>query len=85
MKYKFSIDITLKNKILDPQGQAVMKSAHLLHFDQITEIRMGKHINITVEAENKSRAYNIVKELTEKLLYNPIIEEHTITFTGEEE
>lgn len=85
MQYNFEVNIRLKTAILDPQGQAIKKSAHLLAFNRVTNIRIGKHIELTVEdgPGEFDSAYDTVLRLTEQLLYNPIIEEYDIKSLNE--
>lgn len=60
--------------LLDPQGKAVTNSMHNIGFKTVQNVRIGKHITIEIEAENKSAAEKIVKEVCEKILVNQIME-----------
>jgi len=78
---KAIVTIKLKNVVLDPQGQAVLKSLEKLDYDFVTDVRVGKVIELEFE---KVRKYeDKIRELTEKLLINPIIEEYEIEFIGD--
>lgn len=79
---KAIVTIKLKNVVLDPQGQAVLGSLEKLGYDFVKDVRVGKIIEIEFD---KVRKYDDkVKELTEKLLVNPIIEEYELKYVGDE-
>lgn len=78
---KAIVTVKLKDVVLDPQGQAVLGSLSKLGYDFVTDVRVGKVIEIEFD---KVRKYDDkIKELTEKLLVNPIIEEYTINYVSE--
>lgn len=60
--------------LLDPQGKAVTNSMHNIGFKTVQNVRIGKHITLEIEAENKAAAEKIVKEACEKILVNQIME-----------
>jgi len=70
------IDVMPLKALLDPQGKAVNMSMHNLGFDQVKNVRIGKHITIELEAASKEKAANITEELCIKILTNPIIEDY---------
>ena len=78
MKFKANINIMPLEALLDPQGKAVSQSMGNLGLDVISNVRIGKHITLEVDAENKNQAENKVKEACEKLLCNKIMEAYTI-------
>lgn len=65
----------IKN-LLDPQGKAVNASLHNMGLHSINNVRIGKEIHLDVEASSKEEAEAIVKEATEKLLCNAVMEEY---------
>lgn len=71
-----------KNGVLDPQGKAIENSLNQLGFDNFSEIRQGKIIEIDID-ENEEKALNIVEEMCKKLLVNLIIEDYEIIFDRE--
>ena len=71
-----------KNGVLDPQGKAVENSLSQLGFENFSEIRQGKIIEIDIDAD-KDQATNIVDEMCKKLLVNLIIEDYEIIFDRE--
>lgn len=74
--YKFKIFITLKEGILDPEGQAVQASLKALSFDEVQKVKMGKYIELDVEAADEQTARRRVEEMCAKLLANPVIEQY---------
>lgn len=68
------IDVTLKDEILDPQGQAVERALPTLGFEGVHRVRIGKHIEIDVPGDVDVRA--TVERLAEQLLANPVIEQY---------
>ena len=74
---RFAVDVMLKREILDPQGQAVAAALPALGFDGVTDVRVGKHVELTVE-ENGGDLEDTVRRVSEALLANPVIEEFTV-------
>jgi phosphoribosylformylglycinamidine synthase PurS subunit len=78
-KYQAIIDITLRKSILDVQGKAVEQALHSIEFPMITNVRIGKHVELFLEADNPEKAHNLVDDASKKLIANPIIEDYVIT------
>lgn len=76
---KIIINVDPKENILDPQGKAVGHALTNLGFDQISEVRIGKHMVINATVETQEEAMEIAASMCEKLLYNPLIEEYSVT------
>lgn len=74
-RFKAEIEITLKKGILDVQGKAVEQALHSIGYQSVNNVRIGKYVELIVEAQSIEEANNIVKEATEKLISNPIIED----------
>jgi phosphoribosylformylglycinamidine synthase len=72
--YLAKVSVMLKESVLDPQGQAVTHALHNLNHNEIRDIRIGKYIEIRLEAENRGKAEALVREYCEKLLANSVIE-----------
>ena len=68
------IYIKLKESILDPQGQAVIHALHNLEHREVQDIRVGKYIELRMEAPERQAAEEKVRIYCEKLLANPVIE-----------
>lgn len=68
------INVTLRKSILDPQGKAVQHAIGTMNVDGIKDVRMGKYIELTIEAENEHLARAATEEVCKKLLANPVME-----------
>ncbi|MEZ5012786.1 MAG: phosphoribosylformylglycinamidine synthase subunit PurS [Chitinophagales bacterium] len=78
MAYKAEINIMPLKELLDPKGKAVAGSMKNLHLEQITDVRIGKHIQLHIEAANKAEAQKAAEEACKKLLANPIMESYSV-------
>jgi phosphoribosylformylglycinamidine synthase len=76
MKFIAQIDVMPKKEILDPQGKAVTGSMKNIGLGEITNVRVGKHISLEVEAENESEASEKVDRACKQLLANLIMESY---------
>lgn len=72
-------------EILDPQGKAVHLGLDNLDVEGIHDVRIGKHIRIVLEAENRKVAEEKVEMACKKLLANPVMEEYVFTLQQAEE
>ena len=79
---KLNLKIMPKNGVLDPQGKAIENSLNQLGFDNFSEIRQGKIIEIDID-EKEEKAISITEEMCKKLLVNLIIEDYEIIFDRE--
>lgn len=73
--FKATVIIKRRPKILDPEGKAVEQGAKLLGFNNVKGTRIGKYVEFLVETDDRESAEKEVKEYSEKLLSNPIIED----------
>ncbi len=74
MKYTAHINVMPLKELLDPQGKAVNNSLHNLGLGQVENVRIGKHITLSIEAANKQEAEQITTEACKKLLVNQVME-----------
>lgn len=81
---KATIQITLKNGVLDPQGKAIENALGQLGFDGIGEVRQGKLIEIDLQASNAETARAQLADMCEKLLANTVIENYDIQLDSAE-
>jgi phosphoribosylformylglycinamidine synthase len=72
------VDVMLKPEILDPQGQAILGALPTLGVAGIAAVRQGKHFEVDVDGEVDEAALGRVRELAEKLLANPVIEDFAV-------
>ncbi|NLT95635.1 MAG: phosphoribosylformylglycinamidine synthase subunit PurS [Clostridia bacterium] len=75
--YKAKVFVTLKPSILDPQGNAVKKGLLSLGFNNVEDVRVGKYLEVTLEAADKEQAFKDIDEMCKKLLANPVIEDYS--------
>ena len=75
--YLAKISITLKESVLDPQGQTVKKNLESMGESTVIDVRIGKYIELKLGSKNKKEAANDVDRLCEKLLVNHVIETYT--------
>lgn len=76
MQYKASIIVMPHKELLDPQGKTVARSMHNLGITGVEDVRIGKHIEITLEAENTDDAKAKVEDSCRRLLANMIMENY---------
>jgi phosphoribosylformylglycinamidine synthase len=76
--FRFAVNVTPKAGILDPQGRAVEGSLGHLGIDGVSDVRVGRRVELTVEAASQSTAREIVDRLASELLSNPLIEAYDV-------
>ncbi len=81
MKFNAEIDIMPLDNLLDPQGKVVSSSMKNLGLEEVTNVRIGKHITLQVEATDKNAAEKQVDEACRKLLANLIMEKYSFVLT----
>jgi phosphoribosylformylglycinamidine synthase len=81
MKFKAEIDVMPLEALLDPQGKAVTQSMGNLGLSEITNVRIGKHIHLFVEAVSEEEAKAKTDEACKKLLVNEIMEGYSFTIS----
>jgi phosphoribosylformylglycinamidine synthase len=79
MKFSAEIDIMPLKVLLDPQGKAVTSSMKNLGFNEVSNVRIGKHITLEIESESKERAMERINEACKRILTNPIMESFEFT------
>tara|TARA_Y100001935_G_C16966864_1_gene342168 strand:+ start:298 stop:576 length:279 start_codon:yes stop_codon:yes gene_type:complete len=78
-KLKFSITVTLKKNVLDPQGKVVQNTLINMGIDSLKNIRQGKYFEIEINEKDDDSAKQKVDEMCKKLLVNLIIEDYKIS------
>lgn len=76
MEFLAYVTVKLKPSVNDPQGLAVTNGLRQLGFEGVKSVRVGKHIEITIEAEDESAAKTALELMCNKLLANPVIEDY---------
>ncbi len=75
VNYLATVVVTLKQVVNDPQGLTVRSGLRQLGFEEVDEVRVGKHIEVRLSAENEKAARARVSEMCRKLLANHVIED----------
>ena len=81
MNFLAEIKIMPLKELLDPQGKAVMGGLSNLGLKNIGDVRIGKHIQLSIEANNAAEAKQIADEASKKLLANQVMEEYSIVIS----
>lgn len=81
MQWKAKIEVTLKKSVLDPQGAAVENALKVLSYENVRKVRIGKSMELLLEAAEREEAAGQVEEMCRRLLSNPVIEDFTYTLT----
>lgn len=79
MKFIAEINVMPQREILDPQGKAVKLGLHNLGIDDVSDVRIGKHITLSLDADSEAAAQQLVETACSKLLANLIMEDFTYT------
>jgi len=78
-KLKFSVKVTLKKDVLDPQGKVVQQTLQNMGMDTLKTLRQGKYFEIDINENDTANAANKIEEMCKKLLVNLIIEDFEIS------
>ena len=76
---KFSVTVTLKKDVLDPQGKVVQNTLQNLGMNKLVSIRQGKYFEVELSDSEEIQAVKKVDDMCKKLLANLIIEDYKIT------
>ena len=76
---KFSIKVTLKKDVLDPQGKVVQQTLQNMGMDSLKSLRQGKYFEIEIDENSEEKAKNKIEDMCKKLLVNLIIEEFEVS------
>lgn len=74
---KIRVLVSYKDNVLDPQGQTVRNALLTMDYDFVKNIRQGKVFEIEIEALSDERIKQVIPELADRVLANPIIEKFT--------
>ena len=77
---KAFVEIHLKKGIADPEGSNTLKALKLLGFETATDVRSAKLFEIDLEEEDRVQAENLLEEMCNRLLANPVIHDYQIRF-----
>jgi phosphoribosylformylglycinamidine synthase PurS subunit len=76
--FRAAIRIQLRKQILDVQGKTVENALHSLNFNHLSDVHIGKYVELTVSAASKEDALSSVEDACKKLIANPIMEDFQI-------
>ncbi len=83
MNVRFEVLVQLKPGLLDPQGKAVEGSLPALGWTNVSGVRVGRHVELTIEADSEEAARSQVEAMAARLLANPVIEEFQVLRAGQ--
>ncbi|MCD4668260.1 MAG: phosphoribosylformylglycinamidine synthase subunit PurS [Sulfurimonas sp.] len=72
------VNVSLKAGVLDSQGKAVHHALDSLHFEGVSDVRVGKQIVLKLDTDNKTKAMAEVEKMCEEILANTVIEDYEI-------
>ena len=81
MLYHAAIEVTLRSSILDPQGKATAHALGQLAFKGLEDVRIGKFIELRIQADSAEAAESLARSACEKLLANQVMEDFRIRIT----
>jgi len=81
MRFEARVEVTHLPGILDPQGATVERALPALGYENVTGVRIGKCIRLTIDAPDRDSARAQVEAMCEQLLANPVIEAYDIELT----
>lgn len=74
--------VSLKPAVNDPEGLEIRHGLHMLGFDEVEGVRSGKYIQLQVRSDSAAAAEARVREMSERLLSNPVIEQFRVQITA---
>jgi phosphoribosylformylglycinamidine synthase len=83
VRFAFEVLVRLKPGLLDPQGKAVEGALPAMGWTNVSDVRVGKHVELVVEADSEDAARAQVDDMAQRLLSNPVIEDYAILTAAE--
>ncbi|MBD2186133.1 phosphoribosylformylglycinamidine synthase subunit PurS [Planktothrix sp. FACHB-1355] len=81
LKYQARIYVTLRPSVLDPAGVAVQSGLKHMGYDNVEQVRIGKYVEVTLDAESEDAARQQLDIICDRLLANPVIENYCFELT----
>jgi phosphoribosylformylglycinamidine synthase subunit PurS len=78
MTFDVTVEVRLRPGIADPQGATIERALPALGFEGVAGVSVGKSIRFTIDAENEDAARELVSDMCERFLTNPVIEDSSI-------
>jgi phosphoribosylformylglycinamidine synthase PurS subunit len=79
---KAKVYVTIKQNVLDPQGNAVQGALHSLGFNEVGKVRIGKYLEVDLDTNDRAQAEANLKIMCEKLLANTVVEDYRFELEG---
>jgi phosphoribosylformylglycinamidine synthase PurS subunit len=73
---KAKVYVTVKENVLDPQGNAVQGALHSMGFNEVGKVRIGKYMEMELDTNDRAEAEERIKAMCEKLLANTVVEDY---------
>jgi phosphoribosylformylglycinamidine synthase subunit PurS len=83
VRYRAQVVVSLKEGLLDPQGKAIEGSLPALGWTNVSGVRVGRYVQLDLEAEGAEAAEDQVRRMAERLLSNPVIETFDVVEVSE--
>ena len=80
MNFTAIVDVMLKPGISDPQGRTIERALPALGYKGVANVKVGKRIELSIDAPDEASARTQIEEMCERLLANPVIESYEVTF-----
>ncbi|MCI0634990.1 MAG: phosphoribosylformylglycinamidine synthase subunit PurS [Actinobacteria bacterium] len=78
MRFRAEVCVWLKPGLLDPAGKAVEGSLPALGWNNVTDVRVGRYVQLDLDADDEGAAFEQVRAMSEQLLSNPVIETYRV-------
>ena len=82
--FKASVFVHLRPSVLDPAGEATRSATKRLGIEGVTKLRIGKSIELEIEATNQDEARSKIELMSDRLLSNPVIEDWSLEFKDDQ-
>jgi phosphoribosylformylglycinamidine synthase subunit PurS len=79
VSYQAAVNVMLKEGIADPQGQTIERALPALGYESVSTVRVGKRIELSLDAADSEEARRQVTEMCDRLLANTVIESYEVT------
>jgi phosphoribosylformylglycinamidine synthase PurS subunit len=83
MKWELLVEVRPKATVADPEGATIERALAALGFQGVSEVRVGKALRLSLEAPSQQAALDQAKEMTRRLLANPVIEDAAVSLAPE--
>ena len=81
---RVKIFVSLKDGVLDPQGKTIQRSLHTLGYGEVQDVRTGKYLELRLDASSREMAESRIRDMCDKLLANPVIEDYRFEIEDED-